>query len=116
VDTFFTIPDEQTRWSFTGPGSILAQGTIGQGPAGKMVAFLEGDDRAYDAQQARGPDQGMAIEPQPVNTYQAEIEEFGQAILGNRPPAIGGDLGLRSQKILAACYESARSGKTIEVI
>jgi predicted dehydrogenase len=119
VDTFFCIPDAGSKnvlELYGSKGSILAQGTIGQGPAGKMAAFLEGDERAYDAQQARGPDQGVAIEPQPVNTYQAEIEEFGQAILENRPPAISGELGLRSQKILAACYESARSGKTIEVI
>ncbi|RPJ79800.1 MAG: gfo/Idh/MocA family oxidoreductase [Acidobacteria bacterium] len=119
VDTFFCIPDAGSKnvlELYGSQGSILAQGTIGQGPAGTMVAFLEGDDRAYDAQQARGPDQGMAIEPKPVNTYQAEIEEFSQAILENRPPKIGGDVGLRSQKILAACYESARSGQVVKVI
>ncbi len=119
VDTFFCIPDNGSKNAlelYGSKGSILAQGTIGQGPAGKMVAFLEGDDRTYDAQQARAADQGVAIEPKPVNTYQAEIEEFSQAIMEDRPPRIDGELGLRSQKILAACYESARSGKTIEVI
>jgi predicted dehydrogenase len=119
VDTFFCIPDAGSKnvlELYGSKGSILAQGTIGQGPAGKMVAFLEGDERAYDAQQARAADQGMTIEPQSMNTYQAEIEEFSQAILENRPPRIGGDLGLRSQKILAACYESARSGQVVEVV
>jgi len=119
VDTFFCIPDAGSKnvlELYGSKGSILAQGTIGQGPAGKMVAFLEGDDRAYDAQQARAADQGVTIEPKPVNTYQAEIEEFSQAILENRPPRIDGDLGLRSQKILAACYESARSGQVVKVI
>ena len=119
VDTFFCIPDAGSKnvlELYGSQGSILAQGTIGQGPAGKMVAFLEGDDRAYDAQQARDADQGMTIDPQPVNTYQAEIEEFSQAILENRPPRIGGDLGLRSQRILAACYESARSGQVVAVV
>ena len=68
VDTFFCIPDAGSKnvlELYGSKGSILAQGTIGQGPAGKMVAFLEGDDRAYDAQQARGPDQGVPIEPKP---------------------------------------------------
>ncbi len=119
VDTFFCIPDAGSKnvlELYGSKGSILAQGTIGQGPAGKMVAFLEGDGRAYDAQQARAADQGMTIEPQPVNTYQAEIEEFSQAIIEGRLPRIGGDLGLRSQKILAACYESARSGQAVEVV
>jgi predicted dehydrogenase len=97
-------------------GSILAQGTIGQGSAGRMIAFLEGGDRAYDAQQGRAADQGVVIDPKPVNTYQAEIEEFGSAVIEDRQPLISGELGLRSQKILAACYESARSGKAIEVV
>jgi predicted dehydrogenase len=57
----------------------------------------------------------MAIEPEPVNTYQAEIEEFSRAILDDREPAISGQLGLRSQNILTACYESAKSGKAIGV-
>ncbi|MBM4024061.1 MAG: Gfo/Idh/MocA family oxidoreductase [Planctomycetes bacterium] len=119
VDTFFCIPDAGSKnvlELYGSQGSILAQGTIGQGPAGKMVAFLEGEDHGYDAQQARAADQGLAIEPAPVNTYQAEIEEFGSAVLNNREPSIGGRLGLRSQKILAACYESARLGRTVEVV
>ncbi len=119
VDTFFCIPDAGSKnvlELYGSQGSILAQGTIGQGPAGKMVAFLEGDNRAYDAQQARAADQGIAIEPKPVNTYQAEIEEFSRAIIEDRQPKMGGELGLRSQKILAACYESARSGQTVAVV
>jgi predicted dehydrogenase len=119
VDTFFCIPDAGSKnvlELYGSKGSILAQGTIGQGPAGKMVAFLEDEDRAYDAQQARTADQGLAIEPEPVNTYQAEIEEFSDAVLKNREPSIGGKLGLRSQKVLSACYESARLGRTVGVI
>jgi predicted dehydrogenase len=118
VDTFFCIPDAGSKnvlELYGSHGSILAQGTIGQGPAGKMVAFLEGGERGYDAQQARDPDQGLAIEPAPVNTYRAEIEEFSRAVQEDRPPEIGGALGLRSQQILAACYESARSGMVVEV-
>jgi predicted dehydrogenase len=119
VDTFFCIPDNGSKnvlELYGSKGSILAQGTIGQGPAGKMVAFLEGEDRVYDAQQARAADQGFAVDPKPVNTYQAEIDEFGQAIIENRQPVITGELGLRSQKTLAACYESARSGQAIKVV
>ena len=58
----------------------------------------------------------VVIDPEPVNTYQAEIEEFSAAILNDRASSIDGALGLRSQKILAACYESARLGRTVEVV
>jgi len=118
VDTFFCIPDNSSKnvlELYGSKGSILAQGTIGQGPAGRMVAFLEQDGKDYNAQQARSAAEGLAIEPDPVNTYQAEIEEFSRAIIEDREPSISGELGLRSQKILTACYESARLGKVIDI-
>jgi len=118
VDTFFCIPDNSSKnvlELYGSKGSILADGTIGQGPAGRMVAFIERDGKDYNAQQARTAAEGLKIEPEPVNTYQAEIEEFSRAILDDREPTISGQLGLRSQKILTACYESARLGKVIDI-
>jgi len=118
VDTFFCIPDNSSKnvlELYGSKGSILAKGTIGQAPAGQMVAYLEQDSEEYDAQQLRTEAQGIIIAPEPVNTYQAEIEEFSQAIIDDREPLISGELGLRSQKILTACYKSARLGKVIEV-
>ena len=118
VDTFFCIPDNSSKnvlELYGSKGSVLADGTIGQGPAGQMKAFLEQDSEDYDSQQARTIAQGMTIDPEPVNTYQAEIEEFSQAIIDEREPLISGELGLRSQKVLTACYESCRLGKVVEV-
>jgi len=118
VDTFFCIPDTSSKnvlELYGSRGSILARGTIGQGPAGEMVAYLQADSSDYDAQQLRPETQGIIIAPEPVNTYQAEMEEFSQAIIDNRAPLISGELGWRSQKILAACYQSANSGKMVEV-
>jgi predicted dehydrogenase len=118
VDTFFCIPDNSSKNAlelYGSRGSILAKGTIGQAPAGEMVAFLEEDGKDYDSRQARDESQGIIIAPEPVNTYKAEIEEFSQAIIDDRKPLIGSELGLRSQKVLTACYESARTGKAIEV-
>ena len=118
VDTFFCIPDNSSKnvlELYGSKGSILAKGTIGQGAAGEMTAFLEQGGEDYDAQQAREEGQGISIDPEPINTYQAEIEEFSRAIIEDREPAISAELGLRSQKILTACYESARLGKVVEI-
>jgi len=118
VDTYFCIPDNSSKNTlelYGSKGSIIASGTIGQGNAGEMVAYLEGDSSGYDAAQVRNEKGGEIIKPVPVNTYRAEIEEFSQAIIEKRVPENNVELGLRSQKILAACYESAKKGKVIEI-
>jgi predicted dehydrogenase len=119
VDAFFCIPDEasQNRLELYGSlGSILAKGTIGQGDEGEMIACLKQTATGYDAQQGRASENGVAIQPPPINTYRAEIEEFNQAIIDNREPLNHAGLGVQSQRVLAACYESARSGKTIQML
>lgn len=119
VDTYFCIPDNSSKnilELYGSQGSILARGTIGQGSAGEMVAYLEGDDAGYDATQERAAGEGMAINPDPVNTYEAEIEEFSLALLENREPLNNVAIGIQSQKVLEACYESAKTGKVVELI
>ena len=107
VDALFCMTDEasQNRLELYGSlGSILAQGTIGQGAAGEMIACLKKDDTGYDAQQARGSKGGAALTPAPQNTYRAEIEEFSQAILDDREPSNNAALGLQSQRVLAGYH------------
>ncbi len=119
VDTYFCIPDNSSKnilELYGSKGSILAKGTIGQGKSGEMIAYLEEEDAGYDARQARSTSDGLVINPTPVNTYHAEIEEFSRAILEKREPKNNIEIGLQSQKVLAACYESARTGKVIEVL
>jgi len=118
VDTFFCIPDNSSKNAlelYGSKGGILAGGTIGQGEAGRMLAYVETEASGYDTQQGRPTGEGVPIVPAPVNTYRAEIEEFSQAVLDARPSALSGEAGLHSQKVMAACYESARSGQAVSV-
>lgn len=118
VDTFFCIPDASSQnvlELYGSRGSILAKGTIGQGACGVMAAYLEGDASGYQAQQVRGEGRGLELAPSPVNLYQAEIAEFSQAILDERPSLLTGEAGLRSQKVLAACYQSAETERVIHI-
>ena len=118
VDSYFCIPDNSSKNAlelYGSRGSIIAKGTIGQGEAGEMNAYLEGDDAGYDAEQTRSQTGGIAVNPVPVNTYLAEIEEFSAAIIENRKPKNGWETGLANQKILETCYESAKKGKIIDV-
>ena len=118
VDTFFCIPDSASKnilELYGSKGSIIARGTIGQGDSGEMTAYLEEEDSGYNAKQARNSGEGQPINPLPVNTYQAEIEEFSCAILENREPLNNGATGLQSQQLIAACYESARTGQVVDL-
>jgi predicted dehydrogenase len=51
-----------------------------------------------------------------VNTYQAEIEDFCLAILDKRKPLNDELIGFHSQRLIDACYQSAKSGKSIEIV
>ena len=112
VDTFFCIPDSASKNClelYGTKGSILAKGTIGQGEMGEMFAFLQEDSCGYDVNQIRDISQGLAITPTPVNMYKAEIEEFSNSIIESSPSILCGEIGMQSQMIISACYESAKS-------
>jgi len=118
VDTFFCIPDNSSKnvlELYGSKGSILAKGTIGQGDSGEMVAFLEEDTAGYDAQQSREESEALSIDPVPENTYLSEIVEFSNALLENREPLNNAAIGLKSQKVLEACYRSAATGTAEKV-
>jgi predicted dehydrogenase len=118
VDTYFCIPDDSSKnilELYGSKGSIIARGTIGQGAAGEMTAYLQHDTSSYNAEQSRSNGDGVIINPEPVNTYRSEIEEFSNAVLENREPVNSFVPGLRSQELLEACYKSARTGKIIDL-
>ena len=74
--SIFRMSAREIVWNSTVRRSILAEGTIGQGDAGKMTSCLQETDAEYEAQQTRQDGGGKAIELQPVNTYRAEVEAF----------------------------------------
>jgi len=118
VDCLFNVPDASSKNRlelYGSKGSILAEGTIGQGEIGQMTAYIEESDKSYEATQVRDAGAGNAIAPLPLNMYRAEVEAFSRAVLEDSAPPVGGELGLWSQKVLAACYESAATGQRVFV-
>jgi predicted dehydrogenase len=102
VDVFFCIRDEGCRNAlelYGSGGNILATGTIGQGSQGEMTAHLQTGT--------------IKIAPEPRNIYRAEIEVFSAALLAGTPNPLSAERGLHSQKIIAACYKSASTGRAI---
>jgi len=115
VDACFNIPDRSSRNRlelYGSKGSILAEGTIGQGEGGEMILRLE-DAAGYEAGQARDLGGGVRVDVPTANLYKSQIEDVSAAIAAGRQPLCDGAAGLWSQKVLAACYESARTGRTV---
>jgi predicted dehydrogenase len=116
VDVFFCIQDDSSKNAlelYGSKGGILATGTIGQGDRGEMTAYLQPDGKKYSAQQLRAAGKGVKISPEPGNTYRAEIEEFSRAVHTGKPGPFCSDIGLRNQRLIAACYESAKTGRAM---
>jgi len=44
------------------------------------------------------------------------MDDFAQCILENRPTKVPGEEGLRDVKIMMAIYESAKSGKMMNLV
>jgi len=118
VDNLFNVPDESSRNRlelYGSQGSILAEGTIGQGEAGEMVTYIQGSAKRYEAEQRRAGIEGLHIAPKPVNMYRAEVEAFSKAVMEDKEAPVGGEAGLWSQKVIEACYKSAETGQVISL-
>ena len=117
VDVFFCIADAGSRNAlelYGTEGSIIASGTLGQGGGEMWLRRNEGTS-GYDAQQARAPVAPEPITPPSKNLYRAEIESFSDAVLGNPGLFLNADLAHRSQRMIAACYESAKLQRKMPV-
>jgi len=117
IDNFFNVPDasSENRLELYGSkGSLLSYGTIGQSSTGKMVAKIE-EEKKYQAEQKREELKEEEIVLEPVNIYQAEIEDFSRCILEDKKPSFTPEEGLHNLKIILACYESAKKGTAVHI-
>ncbi len=121
VDAFYNIPDAAGRGRleiYGNKGSLLAEGTIGQDPGGKMIAYISDSSKDYDPQQAKEALDVSAreISADPVNMYAAELDYMSRCIeTGSEPHISTGEDGLVILKTALAAYESAKSGRSVEI-
>jgi len=119
VDCLFNVPDEcsKNRLEIYGTqGSILAEGTIGQGSLGTLQLLVNDQASGYDAQQLRSStSKGGSLQANAKNVYRAQIEGFSRAILQDHEPPVTGRQGLHIQKVLEACYQSANESRVVKI-
>jgi predicted dehydrogenase len=68
----------------------------------------------YDGNHGRRSD-GKEIALPSGDPFAAEMDDFARCILEDRPSKVSGEEGLRDVRIMMAIYESARSGRAIQL-
>jgi predicted dehydrogenase len=69
----------------------------------------------YDGLQGMRSD-GRSIDQPQTDQFAVEMDNFAQCILENTPTRVPGEEGLRDVKLMMAIYESARTGKPVQLL
>lgn len=113
VDTHFCTPVTSPRRLevFGSRGYVYAIGSVGQSSEGQLFANLP-PDGSDDLSQIG--ERAVPLDSQ-QNQYQAEFEAFAEAVENNTDPPVGGEVGWRNMQLITAAYQSARTGRLINV-
>ena len=117
-DSFFNIPDEAAKGVlevYGTKGSLMAEGTISQVAGGTMMAYLQGEDKGYDAQQERSGIKPVKVKADLKDMYMAEMEDFIDAVKNKRKPMNSGEEALKNFNIIQAAYKSQKTGKAVKL-
>jgi predicted dehydrogenase len=118
----FSEVEESVLWQARFPGGTVANcgASYNCAPVGYFRAAAErgwfGLDPAFNYQGIHGMrSDGKAIDFPPINQFAAEMDDFARCILEKTPSRVSGEEGLRDVRIMSAIYESARSGRPVEL-
>ncbi|HVU27156.1 MAG TPA: Gfo/Idh/MocA family oxidoreductase [Verrucomicrobiae bacterium] len=118
----FKEVEESVVWQMKFPDGVLAHcsATYKVGGIDNFRVFAErgwfGLDSAYGYGGIFGRrSDGEMIELPQIDQFAAEMDDFAQCILENRPTRASGEEGLRDVKIMMAIYESAKTGKAVRL-
>jgi predicted dehydrogenase len=118
----FSEVEESLVWQMKFPSGVIANCSTTYNAEGMdyYAAFADNGwfqmHPAYNYDGIRGTrSDGRAIQFPDIDQFAAEMDDFAQCILENRPTKVPGEEGLRDVKIMMAIYEAAKTGKTVEL-
>ena len=118
----FSEVEESVMWQARFPGGAISHCSSSYNSVG--VGYFRvlaehgwfGLEPAYDYGGLHGMrSDGRPIEPPSGDQFAVEMDDFARCILEKTPTRVPGEEGLRDVKIMTAIYESARTGKPVEL-
>jgi predicted dehydrogenase len=118
----FAEVEESVEWQMTFPGGLKTncKTNYERGDLHGFTVTAEkgsfGLNPAYNYNSSHGTrSDGQTINLPPLNQFAAEMDDFAQCIMNNKPSKVSGEEGLRDVKIMTAIYDSARTSKPVKL-
>src|SRR5580658_7217813 len=118
----FSEVEESVLWQAKFPGGAVSHCSSSYNAAGigYFRAIAErgwfGLDPAFNYGGIHGMrSDGKAIELPSIDQFAAEMDDFAECIIEKKHSKVGGSEGLRDVTIMAAIYESARTGRPVDL-
>jgi predicted dehydrogenase len=118
----FVDVDETMTWQATFPSGVIANCTTSFNAAGmgRVRAHAQkgwfGLEPAFNYGGIKGSrSDGKPLEFPAIDHFAAQMDDFSQCILDERPSKVSGEEGRRDVRIMMAIYESARTGRAVKV-
>jgi predicted dehydrogenase len=118
----FSEVEESVMWEARFPGGAISH--CSSSYAAEGVGYFRvlaergwfGLDPAFNYAGLRGMrSDGRAIDSPATDQFAVEMEDFARCILEKRPTRVPGEEGLRDVTLMTAIYESAQTGKPVEL-
>jgi predicted dehydrogenase len=120
--TRFSEVEESVLWQAKFPSGAVSNcgASYNAAPVGYFRALAEhgwfGLEPAFNYDGIRGMrSDGKPIDFPSIDQFAAEMDDFAQCILEKKPSKVSGEEGLRDVRIMMAIYESARTGRPVEL-
>jgi len=119
VDNYFNLPDAAAQNSLElhgTKGSIVAQGTIGQDPTGRMFSVIQARETGYSAAQVRDvPANREEYHFEGIGLYGQMITSFTDCIIEDREPPVTLEEGRHSVAVVEAIYRAVKEQRTVRI-
>ncbi|KQQ87831.1 Gfo/Idh/MocA family protein [Massilia sp. Leaf139] len=128
-DARFKEVEESCQFTLRFPSGFMATCSTGYSSHKSQMYRLNGSSAwaemspayAYEGNRLRvsrveqGREQGAELHIEEGNQFAKELDHFAQCVRKDREPHTPGEEGLQDQRIIAAIYESARSGRPVKL-